>query len=133
MRGSAPSIRADLAHVLDEFPMLRERIHQRAGSMSGGQQQLLILARAMAARPRILLLDEPTEGIQPSIVHEIADRVRAATDRMGVAVLLAEQNLEFAALLAERVYAMDRGRIVQQVAPHAILHDTEFHHQFIGV
>jgi branched-chain amino acid transport system ATP-binding protein len=96
------------------FPILRERLGQRAGTLSGGEQQMLALGRALAAHPRLLLLDEPSEGIQPSIVQQIRDIImRIARDR-NLAVLLVEQNLKFATGASSRGYVMDKGRIVAE-------------------
>jgi urea ABC transporter ATP-binding protein UrtE len=96
------------------FPILRERLGQRAGTLSGGEQQMLALGRALAANPRLLLLDEPSEGIQPSIVQQIRDIIiRIARDR-NLAVLLVEQNLKFATGASSRGYVMDKGRIVAE-------------------
>ena len=113
--------------------MLKTRVSARAGSLSGGQQQTLVLARALVADPRLLLLDEPTEGIQPSIVQEILEHVRAMNKRHGVAVLLVEQNLDFTARLAQRVYMMRKGQVVRELLPAEILLDEEMQREFIGV
>jgi urea ABC transporter ATP-binding protein UrtE len=100
--------------VFGYFPILRERLGQRAGTLSGGEQQMLALGRALAAHPRLLLLDEPSEGIQPSIVQQIRDIImRIAQDR-NLAVLLVEQNLKFATGASSRGYVMDKGRIVAE-------------------
>jgi urea ABC transporter ATP-binding protein UrtE len=103
--------------VLGDFPRLRERYHQRGGTLSGGEQQMLALARALVGRPKLLLLDEPSAGIQPSIVGEIEARIASLGAGGGPAVLLVEQNIELAAALARRVYVMDKGRIAREVAP----------------
>ncbi len=132
-RGSREDIDASVGAALREFPMLRERLDARAGSLSGGQQQLLALARAFASRPRMLLLDEPSEGIQPSIVDQILIKVGDLNARFGIAVLFVEQNLDFAASLAQRAYVMTKGRMDRELAPSAILSDEEFQHEYMGV
>ena len=98
--------------IFDYFPVLRERLKQKAGTLSGGEQQMLTIGRALAGKPRLLLLDEPSEGIQPSIVQEIRDIIRRIAIERGLAVLLVEQNLKFATAVARRGYVMDKGRIV---------------------
>ncbi len=130
---AAREIDARIEAVLEEFPMLKTRLSARAGSLSGGQQQALVLARSLVASPRLLLLDEPTEGIQPSIVQEILEHVRAMNQRHGVAVLLVEQNLDFTARLAKRVYMMRKGQVVREFLPAEILLDEEMQREFIGV
>lgn len=94
------------------FPILKERSRQRAGTLSGGQQQQLAIARAMLGAPRLMLLDEPAEGIQPSIIKDISRNVRALNEQTGVAVLLVEQNLDLIVSMAQRGYVMEKGRIV---------------------
>lgn len=98
--------------IFGYFPILRERLKQKAGTLSGGEQQMLALGRALAGKPRLLLLDEPSEGIQPSIVQEIRDIMRRIAIERGLAVLLVEQNLKFATAVSRRGYVMDKGRIV---------------------
>jgi urea transport system ATP-binding protein len=100
--------------VFAYFPILRERLHQRAGLLSGGEQQMLALGRALAANPRLLLLDEPSEGIQPSIVQQIRDIIARIAVERNLAVLLVEQNLKFATGASTRGYVMDKGQIVAE-------------------
>lgn len=98
--------------ALDLFPRLRPLLQRDAGVLSGGQRQQLAIARALVGRPRLLILDEPTEGIQPSIVDEISDAV-AALHADGMTVLLVEQHLDFALRLADRIAVMDAGHVVR--------------------
>ena len=119
--------------VLEDFPILSERRNARADSLSGGQQQILAVARALMTYPRILLLDEPSEGIQPSIIDQIADTIRAIKVDRGISVVLVEQNLDFAAELAERAYLMQKGRIVRSLSPVEVLQDRELQREYMGV
>ncbi|ODT12367.1 MAG: ABC transporter ATP-binding protein [Kaistia sp. SCN 65-12] len=98
--------------VLDYFPILRERWSQRAGTMSGGQQQQLAIARVLIADPELILLDEPSEGIQPNIVQDIARIMVELNRATGVTVVLVEQNIDMIRAMAQRCYVMDKGRIV---------------------
>jgi urea transport system ATP-binding protein len=98
--------------IFELFPILRTMLRRRGGDLSGGQQQQLAIARALVMRPRLLVLDEPTEGIQPSIIKEIARVIRLLRERGGLAILLVEQYFDFARDLADRIAVMDRGAIV---------------------
>ncbi|WP_345779724.1 ABC transporter ATP-binding protein [Haloplanus halobius] len=97
--------------VYEYFPRLEERRSQKAGTMSGGEQQMLAIGRALAGNPDLLLLDEPSEGIQPSIVQQITDDIARISDEFGVTVLFVEQNLQVIRELSERCYVVDNGRI----------------------
>ena len=97
--------------VYDYFPRLDERRDQKAGTMSGGEQQMLAIGRALAGNPDLLLLDEPSEGIQPSIVQDITDDIASINQEFGVTVLFVEQNLQVIRELSERCYVVDGGRI----------------------
>ena len=99
--------------VLAWFPRLDERAGQRAGTLSGGEQQMLAIARALAAAPQMLLLDEPTEGIQPSIVHEIGLTLKRIAAETGLTVLVVEQNVDLVLTLAESIAFMEGGRVVE--------------------
>jgi branched-chain amino acid transport system ATP-binding protein len=100
-----------LERVFDHFPFLAQRLKQRAGTLSGGEQKMLILARALMLRPRLLLIDEISEGLQPSVVERIASALRTARERDGTAMLVVEQNLDFALGVADRWAVLKMGKI----------------------
>ncbi|WP_250036138.1 urea ABC transporter ATP-binding subunit UrtE [Paractinoplanes maris] len=103
--------RTAMAEALDLFPALKPLLSRRAGLLSGGQRQQLAIARALITRPRLLLLDEPTEGIQPSVVTEIEQTILAVAGRGGMSVLLVEQHVGFALEAAQRYYVLEAGRV----------------------
>ena len=128
--------RHDMARLVDEiaetFPRLRERLDQEGSSMSGGEQQMLAIARAMMAKPRMILLDEPSEGIMPLLVHEMFElfaRMRA----QGTTLLLVEQNVERALQISDRAYILDQGRIVHGGDAAALLADREIQERYCAV
>lgn len=100
------------SEIFDLFPVLRDMMNRRGGDLSGGQQQQLAIARALVTRPKALVLDEPTEGIQPSIIKDIGTAITYLRDSVGLAILLVEQYLDFVRDLADDVHIMDRGEIV---------------------
>jgi branched-chain amino acid transport system ATP-binding protein len=124
MIGGASGFAAVNESVFGYFPILAERMSQKAGTLSGGEQQMLALGRALAGKPRLLLLDEPSEGIQPSIVQEIRGIIQRIAKERALAVLLVEQNLKFATGAARRGYVMDKGRIVAAGAVEELVHDA---------
>ena len=119
------------AEALEEFPELKRLLDRPGGALSGGEQQLLALARALTGKPKLLLLDEPTEGIQPSIVQAMIERIGDLRRRRGIAVLLVEQNLDFIRGLADRVLMIHRGRILRELDRAAIA-DPSLEQEFIG-
>jgi urea ABC transporter ATP-binding protein UrtE len=121
-----------LEEVLEEFPRLRDRLRQHGGTLSGGEQQMLALARALVGAPKLLLLDEPSAGIQPSIIQEIEGRIAAANRERGLTILLVEQNIEFAAALSQRVYVMDKGRMAREILPHQVT-DEDIVREYLAV
>jgi branched-chain amino acid transport system ATP-binding protein len=111
-RGTAFAAGLDL--VAGFFPFLAKRRRQRAGTLSGGEQKMLIIGRALLARPRLMLIDEITEGLQPSVILRLAEVLRAERQRGGTAILLVEQNVRFALSLADRYAVLARGEIVDE-------------------
>jgi urea transport system ATP-binding protein len=102
------------ALVFEYFPFLKNRLKEKGGRLSGGQQQMLAIARAMSGGPQLMILDEPTEGIQPSIVQEIFDIVHDLNTKTALTILLVEQNIDFALKLSSRGYILEKGQIVSQ-------------------
>lgn len=106
--------------IYDFFPVLAERADQDAGTLSGGERQMLAIARALVGDPDLLLLDEPSEGVQPSIVDQISEDMQAINDDLGTTILFVEQNLGVIREMADRCYAMERGEIVDELGAEAL-------------
>ena len=102
------------SEIFDFFPMLSEHLSRQGGLLSGGQQQQLAIARGLMCNPKIMLLDEPTEGIQPSIVQEIEDTLRRINQEKGITIIVVEQKIEFARKLAQKFFIMEKGAIVEK-------------------
>jgi len=122
----------DLAAVLSAFPGLAGRQNQTAGSLSGGEQQMLAIGRALMTNPRVLLLDEPSEGLAPAIVHEVG-RVLGKLRASGLSILLVEQNTKLALGLADEVVTLNSGRVAYEGPCEKIRHDESFLTQQLGV
>jgi len=120
-----------LERVYSVFPLLRERRRQRAGALSGGQQQMLAIGRALMARPRLLLLDEPSLGLAPAISDQVFE-VIAGIHAEGVAVLLVEQNVVQALAIAARAYVLEQGRVVAEGAAAELAQDPRIREAYLG-
>jgi branched-chain amino acid transport system ATP-binding protein len=123
---------AVMEEVLGYFPRLRERLSQKGKSLSGGEQQMLAIARGLVASPRLMLVDEPTEGLSPLIVASLTEILREI-NRRGTAILLVEQILEVALALSHRLYVMDQGRIQFEGSAEALRADPAIQQRFLGV
>lgn len=134
--GYRPEAREQRQRTIEEvyelFPILKERQNQIAGTMSGGQQQMVAIGRAMMAKPRLLLLDEPSLGLAPSIVDDMFRSIKAI-NQQGVAVLLVEQNISKALEIASRAYVIEQGRIVTSGHPEALVQRDEIRQAYLGL
>jgi branched-chain amino acid transport system ATP-binding protein len=121
-----------LEEIFAQFPKLRERAKQEGGTLSGGEQQMLAIARCLIMKPKLLLLDEPTEGIMPKLVATLRNDIRAANQK-GISILLVEQNFRVALALCTRVYIMEKGVISYEGTASEIRKNPEIAHRYLGV
>lgn len=121
--------------MFERFPQLEERKHQESSSLSGGEQQMLAIARALLRRPKLLLMDEPTEGLMPALIPEIEDLIGtvASDERQGYTILLVEQNVDLVLNVSDRVYLMEKGRIVHESTPAALREDESPLDRYLSV
>ena len=119
-------------YVLTCFPQLKERLKQSGGTLSGGEQQMLAIARCLMMRPKLIILDEPTEGIMPRLVSQIRREIHRI-NQTGVSILLVEQNVETALKLCPRVFVMEKGTVVHSGASHDLKSQPEIVHRYLGL
>lgn len=131
-RAGDPGVQDTLDSVLDRFPRLKERFKQSAGTLSGGEQQMMVIGRALMAKPRLLLLDEPSLGIAPKLVQDIARSIVAINRDEGVSVLLVEQNSRMALSISHRAYALSTGNVVIEGNSKELLHDDRIKAAYLG-
>jgi branched-chain amino acid transport system ATP-binding protein len=127
------AIRSDLERVYETFPALKERRHQPAGYLSGGEQQMLVIGRALMAEPRVMLLDEPSLGLAPRLVEEIFGILRRLRDERGLTMLLVEQNAALALDIADHGYVMEGGRIVLDGPASALRENSDIKEFYLGL
>jgi branched-chain amino acid transport system ATP-binding protein len=132
IESARPRTQETLEEVFDLFPRLKERVRQKASTLSGGERQMLAIGRALMARPSLLLLDEPSLGLQPILVDRTFRAVEEI-NRRGVAVLLVEQNVQFSLEISHRAYVMENGRIVQEGAARELLGDQHIKEYYLAM
>jgi len=131
-RSDRAGIQRSLDHVLERFPRLKERFAQTAGTLSGGEQQMMVIGRALMAKPRLLLLDEPSLGIAPKLVQDIARSIVAINREEGVSVLLVEQNSRMALSISNRAYALTTGSVVIEGNSKELMNDPRIKAAYLG-
>ena len=130
-RHNTQKIKEDLKEVFTRFPRLEERKKQKAGTLSGGEQQMLAMARAMMSKPKILLLDEPSMGLSPIFVNEIFDIIKSLHES-GITILLVEQNAKAALSIADRAYVLESGKVVLSGTGKELLNDSKVKEAYLG-
>ncbi len=133
LRDDKDEIKRDLEYVLELFPILAERRNQPGGTLSGGEQQMLAISRALMARPRLLLLDEPSLGLAPIVVRRIFDIVKKINQEQGVTIFLVEQNANLALKVAHRGYVMEIGRITMTDSAADLLSNEDVRKAYLGI
>lgn len=132
LRRDATAVRADLDRLCDRFPRLRERISQRAGTLSGGEQEMLVVCRALMARPRLLILDEPSLGLAPIVVRDIARLIVSVNSDDKVSVILVEQNSRLALRISKHAYVLETGRLALEGESRALLDNDHVRRLYLG-
>ena len=132
LRRDKPAVEQDVEHAFSLFPRLKERVHQIAGTLSGGEQQMLAVARALMSRPKLLLLDEPSLGLAPQVVERIFETLRAVNRDQGTAMLLVEQNASKALQLAHRAYVLETGSITMEGTGAELLASDDVRRAYLG-
>jgi len=127
------NVDAGIAAMYEQFPILAEKRKQPGGQLSGGQQQILALARALVSNPKLILLDEPSEGIQPSIVEQIGEIITQLCDERGISVVLVEQNFDFAVKVVSKVFIMEKGKIVARDSSSSVRDNVELQQKYLGL
>jgi branched-chain amino acid transport system ATP-binding protein len=133
LRDDKPEIKSDLDYIFELFPILAERRHQAGGTLSGGEQQMLAISRALMARPRLLLLDEPSLGLAPLVVKRIFEIVKKINNENNTTVFLVEQNANLALKTAHRGYVMENGRIIMADAATNLLANEDVRKAYLGI
>lgn len=131
LRSDRARVAADLARMLDLFPRVGQRLEQRAGTLSGGEQQMVAMARALMGRPRLICMDEPTMGLSPLFVDRVLELI-AAINAQGTAIFMVEQNASLALGIAHRAYVLQAGRIALEGPAKAMLHDPRIREAYLG-
>jgi branched-chain amino acid transport system ATP-binding protein len=129
---SDSQIQADMRKIFDLFPRLEERMNQYAGTLSGGEQQMLAIGRALMARPRVLLLDEPSLGLAPIIIKEIFKELKRINEEMGLTILIVEQNARQALILSHRAYVLQTGHMIMEGTSKDLLNDPHVEEAYLG-
>ncbi len=132
-RRNKAEIKRDMEKVFARFPRLKERRRQQAGTMSGGEQQMLVIGRALMAKPKLLLLDEPSLGLAPLLVQEIARSIVLINKEEGVSIVLVEQNSRMALRVSDRTYALETGRIALQGKSSELIQDDRVRRLYLGI
>jgi branched-chain amino acid transport system ATP-binding protein len=133
LRRDKEDIKKDVNHIFELFPILAERRHQHGGTLSGGEQQMLAISRALMARPRLLLLDEPSLGLGPIFVKLIFNIVKRINAESGATIFLVEQNAHMALKVAHRGYVMENGRITLEGTAESLLHNEDVKKAYLGI
>lgn len=131
-RNDKPEIQRDIDHVYSLFPVLGERNRQQGGTLSGGEQQMLAIGRALMTKPKVLLLDEPSLGLAPIIIHKIFDIIADINKNQGTTILLVEQNANLALQAATRGYVLETGEITLEDKASSLLHNPEIRKAYLG-
>ncbi len=133
LRNDKNEIKKDMEHIFGLFPILAQRRHQAGGTLSGGEQQMLAISRALMARPRLLLLDEPSLGLAPLVIRQIFEIIRKINEESNTTIFLVEQNANLALQIAHRGYVMENGRITLADSAAALLANDEVRKAYLGI